>query len=148
MGRRGFLHQKSSIDSVTTRSACLIAYRLAWLQAVVVVIIALCWCIRGITEALSAFLGGAVCVILPNLHFAWRLFAITVVRTAKQIMINFFLGELIKLVLSAVLVILIVMFTRVSIVPFIVGFVGAQFGFWFAPLGILGSQLNKVKSTQ
>ena len=117
------------------RSVRLIAYRLVRLQAVVVVIIALCWWIKGATEELSALLGGAICV-LSNLYFAWRLFAITSSRAAKRIMINFFLGELIKLVLSAVLVILVMVFIPVAIVPFIIGFVGAQFGFWFAPLEI------------
>lgn len=141
------MRQKSSIDSVT-RSARLIVYRLTGLQAAVAVIIALCWWVKGTTEALSAFLGGAVCVVLPNLYFAWRLFAITVILAAKRIMINFFLGELIKLVLSAVLVILIVVFVPVSIVPFIIGFAGAQFGFWFFPLGVLWNRLDKVKSTQ
>ena len=131
------MRQRSSTDSATS-SARLVAYRLVGLQAVVVVVIALCWWIKGATEALSAlFLGGAACV-LPSLYFARRLFAITSSRAAKRIMINFFLGELIKLALSAVLVVLVIVFIPVAIVPFVVGFVGAQFGFWLAPLGILG----------
>lgn len=141
-----FYAQKSSIDSAT-RSIRLITYRLIRLQAVVVIVIALYWWIQGATEGLSALLGGAACV-LPNLYFAWYLFSITRSRAAKRIIINFFLGELIKLVLSSVLVILIIVFIPVSIVPFIVGFVGAQFGFLFAPLKILGSRSNKTKGTQ
>ena len=141
------MRQRSSKDSATN-FARLIAYRLVGLQAAVVVIIALCWWMNGTTVVLFAlFLGGVVCV-LPSLYFAWHLFAITSSRATKRIMVNFFLGELIKLVLSAVLVILIIVFIPVPVVPFIVGFAGAQFGFWFAPLGVLESRLDKVKSTQ
>lgn len=141
-----FYAQKSSIDSATC-SVRLIAYRLIRLQAVVVIVITWYWWVQGATDGLSALLGGAACV-LPNLYFAWRLFSITSSRATKRIIIDFFLGELIKLALSSVLVILIIVFIPVSIVPFTIGFVGAQFGFLFAPLEILWSRSNKVKSTQ
>lgn len=138
-----FVRQKSSTDSAT-RSARLIAYRLVGLQALVVGIIALAWLISGAIEAVSALLGGAASV-LPSFYFARRLFATTSPRAIKRIMVNFFLGELAKLALSAGLVILIIVFIPVAIVPFIVGFVGAQFGFWLAPVLI---KLEKVKSNQ
>ncbi|WP_244670071.1 ATP synthase subunit I [Coxiella endosymbiont of Amblyomma nuttalli] len=131
------MRQKSFTDS-TTHSVYLVTYRLMGLQAVAATIIALCWWLKGATEALSAFLGGAVCM-LPNFYFARHLFAVTGSLAIKRIMINFFLGELIKLGLSAMLVILVVIFIPVAILPFIVGFAGAQFAFWFAPLWILGS---------
>ncbi|AML48178.1 ATP synthase F0 subunit I [Coxiella burnetii] len=130
--RRGFVRQKSSGDSAT-RYARGIAYRFVGLQALVVIIIAAGWWISGATEAFSALLGGAACVI-PSFYFARRLFATTSPRAVKWILVAFYLGELVKLALSAGLVVLIVLFIPVAIVPFIVGFVGAQFGFWLAPL--------------
>ncbi|MBW5802414.1 F0F1 ATP synthase subunit I [Coxiella endosymbiont of Ornithodoros amblus] len=130
--RRGFLRQKSSGD-LATRYARGIAYRFVRLQALVVVIIAAGWWISGATEVLSALLGGAACVI-PSFYFARRLFATTSPRAVKRILVAFYLGKLINLALSAGLVVLIVLFIPVAIVPFIVGFVGAQFGFWLAPL--------------
>ena len=146
IGRRLFYAQRLSTDS-TTRSIRFIVYRLIRPQAVVVVAVTLCSWIKGEAEGLSALLGGSVCV-LPSLFSAWRLFAITSSRTAKRIVISLFLGELIKLMLSAVLVMLTVVFIPVSIIPFAIGFVGAQFGFLFAPLEILGSRSKKAKSTQ
>lgn len=122
-----------SIDPVT-RSARTIAYRLVALQAAVVIIITLGWRFSSAIAALSAFLGGAACVI-PNFFFARYLFSTTSARAAKKIIKAFFLGELVKLALSAVLIVLVLLFVPViSLVPLIVGFAGAQFGFWLAPI--------------
>lgn len=112
------------------------AYWLVGLQALLIIIIAAavgCWI--GGTTALSAFLGGSACVI-SNFFFARHVFAATnkTTRTVKRILANFYIGELIKLVLSAGLVLLIILFIPVSLVPLIVGFVGAQFVFWPLPL--------------
>ena len=137
--RRVFVRQKSSGDSAT-RYARSIAYSFVGLQALVVIIIAAGWWISGAKEAFSALLGGAACVI-PSFYFARRLFSTTSPRAVKRILVAFYLGELLKLALSAALIVLIVFFIPVAIVPLIVGFVGAQFGFWFAPLLI---KLNRV----
>ncbi|WP_304985663.1 ATP synthase subunit I [Coxiella-like endosymbiont] len=126
--------QKSPSNKVT-QSARVIAYRIVGLQAMIVVVIALGWWIKGAIENLSVLLGGMAC-LLPSLYFARRLFATTSPRVVKQSMVNFYLGEVIKLALSAGLVIVIILYIPVSIVPFIMGFVGAQFGFWLAPLVI------------
>jgi len=126
------LRQKSSTNSATL-SARQIAYRLVGLQALVVVVLALCWLFAGLMEAGSTLLGGAACVI-PSLYFARKLFATTSAREAKRIVRAFYVGELVKLVLSVVMVVLILKLIAVAIVPFITGFIGAQFGFWLAPM--------------
>lgn len=115
--------------SRTTRS---VAYRLVGVQAVIVLIIAMLWLIGGVTEAWSALLGGTACV-LPSLYFARRFFASADSMAARRILTAFYLGELVKLALSAGLVAVIILFVPVSIAPFMVGFVGAQFGFWLGP---------------
>lgn len=127
-----------------TRSARAIAYRLVGLQALIVVIMALGWRISGPTAALSALLGGAACV-LPSFFFARYLFSTTSARAAKRIIKAFFLGELVKLALSAVLLVVVLLFIPVSLVPLLVGFAGAQFGFWLAPAFV---RLEAVKVSQ
>lgn len=119
----------------TTRLARVITYRLVGLQAMIVFFIALGYWIKGMIEGLSVLLGGAAS-LLPGLFFAHRLFVTTSPRAVKQIMINFYLGEIIKLLFSASLVIVIILYIPVSIMLFVVGFMGVQFGFWLAPLFI------------
>lgn len=127
------MRQKSPLNKVT-RSARVIAYRLVGLQAMIVVVVALgWWWIKGVIEGLSVLLGGMAC-LLPSLYFAHCLFATTSPPVVKQSMVSFYLGEVIKLALSAGMVIVIILYISVSIVPFIMGFVGAQLGFWLAAL--------------
>lgn len=136
--------RQESVKNSATLFARQTAYRLVGLQALVVLLIAAGWLFGGLREALSALLGGAACV-LPSLYFARRFFATTSAREAKQIIKAFYLGEVIKLALSAILVVLIVMFIPVVILPFITGFVGAQFGFWLAPMV---TKTDAIKSKQ
>lgn len=137
------MRQKSPLNKVT-RSARVIAYRLVGLQAMIVVVVSLGWWIKGVIEGLSVLLGGMAC-FLPSLYFAHCLFATTSPRVVKQSMVNFYLGEVIKLVLSAGMVIVIILYISVSIVPFIMGFVGAQLGFWLAALVVkLDLNLDRV----
>ena len=127
--------RQKSLPNKTIRSARMIAYRLVGLQAIIVFVIALGWWIKGAIEGLSVLLGGATS-LLPSLFFARHLFATTSPRAVRRIMINFYLGEVIKLALSAGLVIVIILYIPVSIMLFIMGFMGVQFGFWLAPLVI------------
>ena len=123
---------EAALENSITRSTRSIAYRLVGVQAVIVLIIAGCWLIGGVREALSALLGGAACV-LPGFYFARRFFASSGSTEARVILMAFYGGEIIKLALSIGLVALIVLFIPISILPFIVGFVMAQFAFWLAP---------------
>ena len=124
------------------QSARIVAYRLVGLQALVVVVIALGWSIDSLSNIGSVLLGGAASV-LPSLYFAQRLFATTSASAAKKILRTFYVGEMIKLALSSLLVLLILLFIPVAILPFVTGFVGAQLGFWLAPL--LANKMNTLK---
>ncbi|MFW0097499.1 MAG: ATP synthase subunit I, partial [Coxiella endosymbiont of Haemaphysalis qinghaiensis] len=117
-----FVRRKPPPNKVT-RSARVIAYRLVGLQAMIVFVIALGWWIKGMIEGFSVLLGGTAS-LLPSLFFAHRLFSTTSPRAVKRIMINFYLGEVIKLAFSAVLVIVIILYIPVSIILFIMGFMG------------------------
>ena len=87
----------------------------------------------GKVGILSMFLGGAV-YIIPSFFFARYFCIIKSSRTMQQILMTFYLGEMVKLSLNVGLLLLIVFFIPITILPLVVGFIGAQFGFWLAPL--------------
>lgn len=110
------------------------AYRLVALQMLVALVIALGWLISGGIAALSALLGG-LAAVLPSFYFAYRFFAATGARQVNRIIKAFYWGELTKILLSAILVILIThLWANLAIMPFFIGFAGAYLGFWLAPL--------------
>ena len=126
--------EKPPVKQSVTRSARSTAYRLVSVQALVVILVAIGFVVgSGVVGAYSALLGGAACV-LPSLYFAHKLFKTTSARDVKKIAIAFFVGEFVKLLLSGILVVIILILIPVKTVPFIITFVGAQFGFWLAPL--------------
>jgi ATP synthase protein I len=110
------------------------ASKIVMAQIAIVVIFALiAWGAYSAETALSVILGGLACV-LPSAYFARRFFFSTDARAAKQIIRSFYIGEMIKLLLTGILVIVFVRYFPVSLLPFFVGFAGAQFGFWLAPM--------------
>lgn len=117
-----------------TRQERLSAFKLVGLQALAAVLVAVAWCFgKDIRSAGGAILGGLACVI-PSLLFTWRLFVNTSPRAAKTIALVFYLGEFVKLILSALAVALLVLVLPNEMLAVITGFVGAQFGFWLVPL--------------
>lgn len=110
------------------------AYRIVALQMAVAGIVAIGWLFSGWAAAISAALGG-LAAVLPSLYFAYRFFAATYARQVGRIIQAFYWGELTKIVLSAVLVILISRcWPKMALLPFFSGFVVAFLGFWLAPL--------------
>ncbi len=90
------------------------------------------WC-AGTTAALSAILGGLVCIV-PNAYFARALFQYQGARAAKQIVTRFYKGEALKIVLAMTLFTLVFkLFTIIPLVFFAV-YIVTQMIFWFAPL--------------
>lgn len=86
---------------------------------------------------LAILLGGLSCG-LPTVLFAWSLFC---VRHAPGIfLICFMLGEVIRLLLGAMLFVLVIMWFPVNILPVLIGFVGAIISFWIASLWFVFKQ--------
>lgn len=71
--------------------------------------------------------------MLPSAYFAWRVFARVDARMAKQMIRSFYINELIKLLLSVLLVMVFISCFALSMPAFFVGFVVAQLGFWLSP---------------
>ena len=106
------------------------AYRLVFLQLVGVAILALiALLIKGATSGFSVLMGG-LAYGLPNLFFVWRVFRFAGAQEMAQFMAAFFLGETLKLILSAILFLVIVKYLSVSLLSTLVGFIGAIVSFW------------------
>lgn len=85
--------------------------------------------IGGINSGFSALAGG-MAYVLPNFIFVWRVFRYSSTREANLFVTAFFLGEMIKLLLSAGLFLLIVKYLPVSLLSVLIGFIGAIVSFW------------------
>lgn len=108
------------------------AYAFVGVQAVMMVLATICWLPVAVTASWSALLGG-LAIVLPSSYFAYRLFRITSARAAREIVKAFYVGEITKILLSAVLAAVFVSIFHVELVPFWVGFMAALVGFWIAP---------------
>ena len=108
------------------------AYQLVLLQLFGVVILSACALIKvNLFTAQSILLGG-LAYILPNLLFVWRVFRHTGANQMAKFMAAFFVGEMTKLFLSAILVLMIVKYLPVSLLSVLIGFIGAIVAFWIA----------------
>ena len=106
------------------------AYRIVFLQLVGVIVLALLALIaRGFNSGFSVLAGG-MAYGLPNLVFVWRVFRFVGAKQMNRFVVAFFLGEMMKLLLSAVLFLMIVKYLSVSLLSGLVGFVGAIVSFW------------------
>jgi len=110
------------------------AYQLVWFQLAGVVALAIIALIFfGQKNSISVLLGG-LAYGLPNLIFVWRVFRYVGASQMLLFMTAFFIGEMLKLIISAFLVLMIVKYLPVSLLSVIVGFVGAIVSFWIACL--------------
>jgi ATP synthase protein I len=108
------------------------AYKLIILQNTVVIILGvICLIASGSRAAYSAILGGLAC-ILPSIYFVRKFFSSRDRSTAK-IMFDFYLGEFLKLFLSAILLILIFKFIPVKLIALISGYILANLANWLMP---------------
>lgn len=118
------------------------AYYLVSLQAFVALIISLAFLLLDDTKsAYSALLGGVVCVI-PSLYFALRLFAwsrggLVNKQALQQYTRSIFVGEVTKILLAAMLLILVISFIDIVPLAFFLNYLASQLAFWLAPLMFL-----------
>jgi ATP synthase protein I len=119
------------------------AFSIVYWQTFGVIALALItWAIFGIFHGMSVLYGGlAYC--LPNLLFVWRVFRYSGAKQMNQFMAAFFLGEMIKLILSGILFLLVVKYWSVSLLSMLVGFVGAIVLFWIVSIWRFARQTNK-----
>lgn len=118
-----------------------------WQLIITMVLSVIILLVEGLNKGLSTFLGGSS-YILPNFVFAWRIFSHSGPGLSERFMIHFLLGELAKLILSAVLFILIVKYLPVTIVFVLAGYAIAIFSFWFVCGWHFGRGKSSISSTR
>lgn len=109
--------------------------RLAAAQAAVIALAAVfSGAFAGRESALASMLGGLSC-LLPQAWFAWRVFRVTPGESPQAMLAAFYQGEMVKLAL--IVVVLIVIFRawpEVPLAPLVLTFIAVQAVHWFAPL--------------
>lgn len=118
-------------------------YLMFWQLLVIMGLALILLLVQGVQAAWSALLGG-LCYWLPTLGFAWRIFAHGGARAAKQFAIVFFVGEIVKLFLSALLFLFIAKYLPVNVLTMLIGFIGAIIAFWVV-CGVGLSRVNGVR---
>jgi len=121
------------------------AFKLIAIQTAIVIVFSFVFVFISIKSAYSVVLGGMICV-LPSIYFAYKLFHYMGASRVKQAIRAFYLGELVKLLMIAILSILV--FKFITIIPFdyFLGFIIAQLAFWIAPNFILGRNTHVTRS--
>ena len=84
-------------------------------------------------NASQSTLFGITAVIIPNIVLALFLFMHTGKRSARQVINDCYLGELLKLITMIIIVIIILRYFTVQFFPFWMGFLGVYSVYWFAP---------------
>lgn len=111
------------------------AWRVIGIQVAAVLVLAVGGLlIGGVRTGYAVVLGGGV-VVLPTLLFVRHVFS-RFRRMPGKVLGAFFVGEILKLVLMAVLFVLVLQYMIVPVLPLFIGFVGAILAFWLAPLWV------------
>ena len=131
--------------STLNRSIKTQAYQVVYWQFAIVTGLALiCVLLQDVHSGYSVFLGGlAYC--LPNFGFVWRVFARTSARAARQFLLGFLTGEVLKLFMSGILFVLVLRYLPVLLLPTLMGFISAVIAFWVASFFLL-TRLPEIKA--
>lgn len=115
-----------------------------WQFAVVTLLAILVFLFQSAQNGISILFGG-VAYCLPNFIFVWRVFSHATAREARQFLAAFVLGELAKLFISAVLVVIIVKLLPVRLIGVLIGYIAAIVAFWIVSFITMAQEQGEVK---
>jgi ATP synthase protein I len=113
------------------------AYRLIAVQAVTAMVASLVSLFFGGWHYAEALLIGAAVYIIPGVCYAAQLFANLSSHALKRIMMIFYFGEILKLLVSVCAFVLIFKMMTLPLIPYFLGYLIAAVSFCVAPLFIL-----------
>ncbi|MDG4550245.1 MAG: ATP synthase subunit I [Candidatus Contendobacter sp.] len=87
--------------------------------------------VSGVQAAYSALIGGGVSTLV-TLYFASQVFSVRVGSPAAKIARAFYLGELVKLLLTGVLLSVALLWLEVSPLPLLLAYMAALMAYWLA----------------
>ncbi len=71
---------------------------------------------------------------MPNIYFAYKLFAQTGAQAAKQIVASFYLSEVVKFIITVILFFIAFKYFHTNKLAIFIGYIIAQITFWFTAL--------------
>ncbi len=92
----------------------------------------ICGVIWNLHAAWSALVGGAI-YIVPNLVFVWLAFAFAGARQSKSVVMSLYLGEVVKLVLTIVMLAIALAWMKLDILSLYLAFAVALVAQWSIP---------------
>jgi len=116
-----------------------LAGRIVGTQFIVVLIAALVTILISNTQSALGILSGGLTAVIPNALFALIAFKHAGARANQKVVQSFFLGEGVKLLLTALLLVLALLITNLYPVWLLVGFIIAVTMQWIAPVLFLKS---------
>lgn len=124
-------------------------YKILILQIIILASITLFFFVKfNLVAALSALMGGSAWII-PNLYFIHRLCKTkNQTKPPQQIIKDFYFGEFLKLLISAILVAIFAKFALIKLAPFLIGYIATVLSSWLTPLFFLGNKGNNNASTK
>jgi ATP synthase protein I len=90
-----------------------------------------CFASTGTRDAYSAFVGGGISII-ATLYFAQQVFSLGIGTPAAKIARRFYIGEAVKLVLTAVLFGIAILWLHVSFLPLFLTYIATLLAYWLA----------------
>lgn len=134
-------HQTTQQNTPVVKTAIGQANKLVGLQLLFTGLLALVWGFFNKHAILSVLYGGVAC-LLPNLCLARHFFR-RMHTKPKRIVAAFYMGEMLKLFASALLLFFAILLLHAIVLPLIVGYLVASSGFWFAPKLLISQQHPK-----
>lgn len=111
-------------------------------QAVLAGVVLLLLLFIGMHYALSALLAAIICMI-ANTILAYCLFREMRAKSAKRIIVNFCVGECLKLVVVVIAMLLAITYLRVAILPFLATYLLLQFSLLFVPFLLTSRRMEE-----
>ncbi len=108
-----------------------VAFKVVGIQLVVAVIVSLIALLIDFKTGFSVFVGGMVCVI-PSSYFAFKAFSVAGAQKSREVVRAFYMGEVIKLLLTVVLFIVAFKLLPISPAPMLTGYFLTLLANWLA----------------
>jgi ATP synthase protein I len=114
--------------------------KLILVQSLLILLVAgIFWGISGGKSALATALGGFVHIV-PCYFYASRLFSNVSARAVNKIIATFYIGEVLKLVVSVGLFIGLYRLYHLPLLPYFVGYLAATLSFCVAPMVLMSDK--------
>ena len=115
------------------------AYFVIYLQIIITLLIAIFYFFfKEKNDFLSALAGG-ICWLLPNFYFTRKLFIMPVNKPTLHMVKSFYFGELLKLLFSAILIVISFKLLHVEVIPFLVSYIAVVLSIGIYPIILLMS---------